>query len=249
LAQDALAARWAHAVISARGFKADAMAGSVIEQGMLESLQQQDREIEHIVVFSRFVVAYLLQQDGPNPGWRKANIEGPVYLVRRKTVPRYQVLVKSQVNTNDLLDNIHPDWELDCQKNYVFYKVEDPTKRIRGLWFHEDQERQRIESALEKTLEEIRTAPQAEPQVEPMPAKPKAAPPPEQPAPVPVSQPLESAQVDSLYTQFGLASPEPAPQESVTVTLATLRSALHSLADDDAFLKMVMLKLKAPQVQ
>merc|ERR1719162_2794882 len=109
-------------------------------KGMLESLQQQDGDIDHIVVYSKFVVAYLLQQDGPNPGWRKANIEGPVYLVRRRQLPRYQLLVKNQFSTNDLLDPVHPDWELDCQKNYVFYKVQDGSKSIRGLWFHEDSE-------------------------------------------------------------------------------------------------------------
>lgn len=68
------------------------MAVSDIEQarfkGMLESLQQQDPEIDSIVAYSKFVVAYMLQQDGPNPGWRKANIEGPVYLVRRCGLPR-----------------------------------------------------------------------------------------------------------------------------------------------------------------
>merc|ERR1719188_2621008 len=78
-------------------------------KGMLESLQQQDPDISNIVVYSKFVVAYLLQQDGPNPGWRKANIEGPVYLVRRRALPRYQLLVKNQFSNNDLLDDLHPD--------------------------------------------------------------------------------------------------------------------------------------------
>eukprot|EP00811_Abedinium_folium_P005353 NODE_14931_length_1077_cov_3.008421.p1 GENE.NODE_14931_length_1077_cov_3.008421~~NODE_14931_length_1077_cov_3.008421.p1 ORF type:complete len:200 (-),score=69.84 NODE_14931_length_1077_cov_3.008421:346-945(-) len=138
---------------------------------MLDSLQNQDAEIEAIVVFSKFVVAYLLQQDGPNPGWRKANIEGPLYLVRRRSMPRYQLLVKNQFSTNDLLDAMHADWELDCQKNYIFYKVEDPTKRIRGLWFHDDVERQKMESVFEKTLEDIRQK-GVEPQLEPPPRKP-----------------------------------------------------------------------------
>eukprot|EP00449_Zooxanthella_nutricula_P005986 CAMPEP_0198500350 /NCGR_PEP_ID=MMETSP1462-20131121/8120_1 /TAXON_ID=1333877 /ORGANISM="Brandtodinium nutriculum, Strain RCC3387" /LENGTH=140 /DNA_ID=CAMNT_0044229359 /DNA_START=18 /DNA_END=436 /DNA_ORIENTATION=- len=125
-------------------------------KGMLESLQQQDPDIDSIVICSKFVVAYLLQQTPPNPGWRKANIEGPVYLVRRSTAPRYQMLVKNQFSTHDLLDNLHHAWELDCQQNYVFYKVEDPQKRIRGLWFHDDQERKKMEEALEATLEELR---------------------------------------------------------------------------------------------
>merc|ERR1711974_210308 len=103
-------------------------------------------------------VVYYSQQDEPSAGWRKASIEGPLCLVRRRTLPKYQMLVKNQFSNNDLLDNMHPDWELDCQANYVFYKVEDATKQIRGLWFHEDQERTQIQSVLEKYLEELRVA-------------------------------------------------------------------------------------------
>merc|ERR1719379_2630583 len=99
--------------------------------GMLESLQQTDPNIVKVEHYSKFVVGYLLQQEGANPGWRKANIEGPVYLVERRVNPRFQLIVKNQFSTQDLSDYLHADWELDCQKNYVFYKVEKSEKRIR----------------------------------------------------------------------------------------------------------------------
>mmetsp|Transcript_75917 Transcript_75917/g.138880 ORF Transcript_75917/g.138880 Transcript_75917/m.138880 type:complete len:197 (+) Transcript_75917:78-668(+) len=188
--------------------------------GMLDSLKQKDAQIDHIVVFSKFVVAYVLQQDGPKPGWQKANIEGSVYLVRRKSGPRYQLLVKNQASNNDLIDNLHADWELDCQKNYVFYKVEDPTKRIRGLWFHDDAERQKLEAALEKTLGEIRTAP-AEPQGEPQAAE---------------SEPVAESQEKPADSQ---------PGEVILVSKDALRATFHALADDDAFIEAFMSKLKA----
>lgn len=220
-------------------------------KGMLDSLQQQDYQIDHIAVYSKFVVAYLLQQDGPNPGWRKASIEGPVYLVRRQTAPRYQLLVKNQFSTNDLVDNLHPDWELDCQKNYVFYKVEDPSKRIRGLWFHDDAERQKLEAALEKTLEEIRSKP-TEPQTEPQPIGAPARP---EPAPQ-VADPGHGGaggDMDSLYAQFGLTKPGDAPaggqapaanEDRVAVSKESLRATFRALAEDDVFLSQFMAKLK-----
>jgi len=236
---------------------------SSIEQprfkGMLESLQLQDPEITQIIVYSKFVVAYLLQQDGPNPGWRKANIEGPVYIVRRRTAPRYQLMVKNQLHMNDLLDSLHPDWELDCQKNYVFYKVQDATKRIRGLWFHDDAERQKIESTLEKTLEEIRSAPH-EPQIEPMLQPPEPKPPTNQPEPAPQAPPMattEAAPVEQLYAQLtgagvgtvgaGAGAGAGPGEETVAVTVSSLRAALHALADDDNFVKTLMQKLKSTQ--
>lgn len=224
------------------------MAASNLEQarykGMLDSLQLQDPDITQIIVYSKFVVAYELQQDGPNPGWRKANIEGPVYIVRRRTAPRCKLLVKNQLHMNDLVDALHPDWELDCQKNYVFYKVEDPTKRIRGLWFHDDTERQKIEGTLEKTLEELRTTPSAEPQTEPMPAPAPAepkAPAAKEPEPAPQA-------ARTVEPNYGMPYDHNAAQnETVTISMASLRTALHALADDQTFLKAVMEKLKSGQ--
>jgi hypothetical protein len=206
--------------------------------GMLEQFQQQDASIDNIVVHSKFVVAYLLQQDGPNPGWRKANIEGPVYLVRRRAKPRYQLIVKNQFNNNDLLDSLHPDWELDCQKSYVFYKVEDTSKRIRGLWFHDDNERQRIEKTLEMVLDEIRNQPSTEPQMEPQPIK---------------RQPIAAMAAMQQGLQGEIAPPgmgmglAPPPAEETTITMSSLRTALHALADDQKFLMFVMQKLKDAQ--
>ncbi|CAE6924790.1 unnamed protein product [Symbiodinium natans] len=199
------------------------MAAREVDQrlrGMLEPLQQQDPDISQIVTYSKFVVAYFLQQDGQSPGWRKANIEGPVYLVRRKTVPLYQIIVKNQFSTSDLIDNLHPEWELDCQKNYIFYKIEDPSKQIRGLWFHNDAERVKIENMLEQTMEEIRNKGM---DVQP-PTKQVAAQPPRL---------GESA-----------ANGDTQSADGVLVTKEGVRSALHAMADDDAFLETIMQKLK-----
>jgi len=196
-------------------------------KNMLESLQSQDPSIEQIVAYSKFVVAYLLQQEGQNPGWRKANIEGPVYVVRRKAQPAYQLIVKNQFSATDLQDNLHPAWELDCQKNYVFYKVEDTSKRIRGLWFHDDSARQKLEAELEKILQIVRSSPQGEP-IE------------DQAPPVPARQPLVPPHQQAKLQQ---QVPPRGGAQNVVVTQQTLSNALHQLADDSAFLGMVMGKL------
>jgi len=192
----------------------------------MEALQAQDPEIDHIVISSKFVVTYLLQQDPPNPGWRKANIEGPCYLVRRRSAPRYQIVVKNQLSGNDFIDDLHPDWELDCQKNYVFYKVEDPKKTIRGLWFHDDSEKQIVEAAIESCLEGLRKDEQPQDEAPPAAAQP------------PTSSPEPAA------AEAANAFEQKAPAASVTVTMSTLRSALHALAEDETFLRSVMLKLE-----
>jgi len=183
---------------------------------MTATLQHTDPNIEKVEHYSKFVVTYLLQQDGPNPGWRKANIEGPLYLLRRRTHPRFQLLVKNQFSSNDHLDSLQPGWELDCQQNYVFYKTEDPTQKIRGLWLHDDNERQLIESRIEKLLREVRTAGPDLSTNQPQ------APEPVRPAPPPQAQ---------------------SDQGEVRITKASLQTALRQLASDESFVDLVMQKL------
>merc|ERR1719401_322189 len=89
----------------------------------LEQLQQQDASIERIIICSEFVKVHFLQLEGPTQGWREASIEGPLYLVRRRMTPRYQLIVKNELESNvHLVDMLHPEWEVEGEKNYIFYK-------------------------------------------------------------------------------------------------------------------------------
>mmetsp|Transcript_8845 Transcript_8845/g.11020 ORF Transcript_8845/g.11020 Transcript_8845/m.11020 type:complete len:206 (-) Transcript_8845:52-669(-) len=190
-------------------------------RGMLEPLQEKDSDISQIVTYSKFVVAYFLQQDGASPGWRKANIEGPVYLVKRQKPPLYQIIVKNQFSNSDLIDNLHPDWELDCQKNYIFYKIEDAKQQIRGLWFHNDAERVKIETMLEQTMEELRNKGE------------KAA-----------MAPMPRADGPSANGDSQLAG-RTDDSDTVMVSRDSVRSVLQELANDDEFVTMIWQRLKS----
>merc|ERR1711957_768049 len=114
--------------------------------------------------------------------------------------------------------------------------TEDPSQRIRGLWFHDDNERMRIEGILNKVLEELRRQPAPEPQLEPQFHA--------QPAPVAPSQVQRAMPAPQQLTQNnGIGS----AQERVPVSMATARLVAHTLADDDFFLKAIMGKLQAAQ--
>jgi len=207
---------------------------------MLKGLQEQDPEIDHVVMHSKFVVHYLLHQDDPNPGWKKAGIEGPVFLVRRRARPRYQIIVKNQFSSNDLIDGLHPDWELDCQKNYVFFKIEDPAQRIRALWFHDDAERQKLEAAIEKVLNELRKDPQGAlggtiPEAPGMGGMPQQ---------VGMGGPMMGAPGGQMIPQGQMGPPGGG---QAIVTKDSLRAALHALADDQNFLEAMMAKLREQQ--
>jgi len=203
---------------------------------ILQTLQAKDPQVVEIIGLSKFVVAYFLQQDGDQPGWTKANIEGPVYVVRRRQAPWFQLVVKNQFSSTDMTDFLAGGWELDCQKNYIFYKVEDDTQQVRGLWFQDDTERLTFEKILEKVLTDIRQGPPVEPQ------------------PEPVRTEQHVREVGHQFQRQQQAPQQPAAQVSrnpakgqVMVTTEGLSAALHALAEDEKFLNMIMQKLSENQ--
>jgi hypothetical protein len=79
---------------------------------------------------------------------------GPVYIIGRRVAPWYQLIVKGKNSKNNLIDYLHPGSRLDCQKNYIFYKVEGRTERSRRLWFRDDAERIKLEGEIEAFAKE-----------------------------------------------------------------------------------------------
>jgi len=156
--------------------------------GSLQELQASDPQVDNIVGYSAAVVVYLLEQEGDSPGWQKQDIEGPVFIVKRKALPRYRLLVKNAAGGDNLLDAVHSEWQLDCQESYVFYQTQDTSQKVRGLWFAENDERTRMEQVISGVLEELRSNPDLEKEA-PAPAPAAPAPAPAAPAPPPPGPP------------------------------------------------------------
>merc|ERR1719335_1567443 len=88
------------------------------------------------------------------PEWQKASIEGALYVVRRAVEPFYQVIIRNQLGTEDLIEVPTTDWDLDVHPNYLLYRLGDGT--IKGLWFHDDEERKAILRELSSVLEDLK---------------------------------------------------------------------------------------------
>lgn len=199
-------------------------------------LLQQDPDIEQVVAHCKFVVTYFMEQDANRTGWRKSDIEGPVVIVRRRTAPRYVLIVKNSANGKELRDAVHPDWELDCQEHYVFFKVEDAGQRIRGLWFDNDNDRIKLEQVLERIFEELRNPPP----VDTLPSQRQDL---SKAAPGLGAPPARDHSKPQNGHQLGIIESQTAPSQLV-ITKDSLRASILSLADDDQFLDMIMQRLQ-----
>merc|ERR1719374_51910 len=104
---------------------------------------------------------------------------------------------------------------LTVKRTTFFYRVEDPNKPIRGLWFHDDAERQKLEAALEKTLDELRKE-----KFEPV-----------------TDERFRQEKAPAVQAQSQT-------QDRAIVSRDGLRSVFHALAEDQSFLDTVMQKLR-----
>lgn len=191
---------------------------------MFKGMMQADSELVGMKSFIKFVVVYLLQQDGESPGWRKAGIEGTLFIAECKSEPKYKLIVKNKTGANDLVDAINKEWDVDIKTNYVFYKVEDPAKRIRGLWIPEDDQRQKLGEDLENLLNEIGKV------------REDSGP----------TGPSDDSEVKAKLQSMGKTGQVAMPTDQVVQANAQImRHALHTLVDDENWIEMWVQGLKA----
>jgi mRNA-decapping enzyme 1B len=128
------------------------------------NLQMQDPAICDVLGQAQYVGLYTMKEGrSGNPEWEKASIEGAMFIVRRSTEPKYNVIIKNQLGADDLIEVPTADWDLDIHPNYLLYRTGDGD--IKGWWFHDDEERKHILQEISVVLDDLkgRNAPKAAP--------------------------------------------------------------------------------------
>merc|ERR550539_1598988 len=95
----------------------------------LASLQRIDPYIAHILMASSQVALYKYVETE----WEKTNIEGTLFVYERKCEPCFGFLILNRLSTNNLIQPITKDIELQDKTPFLLYK----TKEIHGIWFYE----------------------------------------------------------------------------------------------------------------
>ena len=127
------------------------------------NLQMSDPAICDVLGQAQYVGLYTMKEGRTgNPEWEKASIEGAMFIVRRSTEPKYNVIIKNQLGNDDLIEVPSADWDLDIHPNYLLYRTGDGD--IKGWWFHDDDERKHILEEIQMVLDDLkgnRNAPKA----------------------------------------------------------------------------------------
>jgi len=116
----------------------------------LRVLQRLDHSIKEIECSATHVVLYEFCQSKQH--WEKKNVEGSLFVTRRGDEPRYKLLVLNRSSTENLEVFIGPHFQMQVREPYLIFRSPDENQEstIRGLWFHDGDERTNISNILQK---------------------------------------------------------------------------------------------------
>ena len=111
--------------------------GEERRKAQLASLQADDKDIEQIILTASHVALYELKTTGSTgPSWRKTEIEGSLYVTKRRSRPLISLMIKNQADSDegDFSQSMDGTVVFEVKESTIFYRVGDqPT--VRGLWF------------------------------------------------------------------------------------------------------------------
>ncbi len=81
--------------------------------------------------------------------WKKLDVEGCMFLVRRSLFPTFQLIVLNKMCPDDHVTELG-----DFEVNDTYLMMSTPTG-IQGFWFYDSQERQLVTLQIQKALNEL----------------------------------------------------------------------------------------------
>ena len=125
----------------------------------LRVLQRLDSGIVDLAITASHVVLYEFNNGKSN--WEKKNVEGSLFVTKRAESPRFKLIVLNRSSTENLEVPISSTFQLQNRDPYMIFKdtrtdssgvVEE---KIRGIWFHDGDERDKIASYLDNIVKSL----------------------------------------------------------------------------------------------
>lgn len=112
----------------------------------LAAIKRVDPYAKDIIDNSAHVAFYTFNPDETE--WEKTDIEGAFFVYSRNAEPYHSVFINNRLNTNSLVEPITAGIELQNQTPFLLYRNE--RNRIRGFWFYNRNECDRISEVVDK---------------------------------------------------------------------------------------------------
>jgi hypothetical protein len=114
-----------------------------LQNSQLSALQKVDPSIVAILTSSPHVAVYIFPEGGSS--WERKNIEGPLYLVRRSSLPQFSFVILNRKGNQHMVEMISTHFEFQNQDPYIIFrntKAHNPVPH--GMWFKSPIDRERV---------------------------------------------------------------------------------------------------------
>eukprot|EP00252_Welwitschia_mirabilis_P021136 TRINITY_DN5324_c0_g1_i1.p1 TRINITY_DN5324_c0_g1~~TRINITY_DN5324_c0_g1_i1.p1 ORF type:complete len:368 (+),score=70.51 TRINITY_DN5324_c0_g1_i1:328-1431(+) len=114
----------------------------------LTVLQRIDPFVEDILTTAAHVTFYEFNVELSQ--WSRKDVEGSLFVVKRKTQPRFQFIVMNRRNTDNLVEDLLGDFEYEVQVPYLLYR--NAAQEVNGIWFYNPRECEDIANLFNRIL-------------------------------------------------------------------------------------------------
>lgn len=186
----------------------------------LRVLQRSDAAVLDICGTASHVVLYQFDQ----ASWTKSNVEGSLFLVKRSEAPRFQLVVLNRASVDNWVLPLSGTFQMQDNAPYLIFRLKtEETQVIRGIWFHDEQERSSMHALLERVVKSLEQVADLEEKHKPLQVEQEAP-----PLLSPLSLNDDASKEESTQ-----------PQQPLVLDKKSLQLSLLSLIQDDRFLDLI----------
>jgi len=108
----------------------------VTNDSNLTVLQRIDCHVEEILATAGHVTLYDFNMELSQ--WSRKDVEGPLFVVKRRTQPRFQFIVMNRRSAENLVEDLLSDFEYEINLPYLLYR--NANQEVIGIWFYDPRE-------------------------------------------------------------------------------------------------------------
>ncbi|TYZ67521.1 hypothetical protein PybrP1_004647 [[Pythium] brassicae (nom. inval.)] len=124
----------------------------------LQVLKRQDSDVMEIVDTASHVVMYEFDQD--NQSWKRKEVEGCLFVVKRFSTPRFQVFVNNRLSTTNMTLAVDEHLQVSSVDSFLIMRCPDAAHAsgyaIYGLWFFPEEDREKILKLLTRVVQSVK---------------------------------------------------------------------------------------------
>jgi mRNA-decapping enzyme 1B len=94
----------------------------------------------------------LYDYDTSTEAWRRKDIEGSLFILKRSSEPRFQMLILNKKSTTNYSEDVLGGFEFENAPPYLLYRNE--RDEVFGVWFYDQGECARLEGILQKIVKD-----------------------------------------------------------------------------------------------